>query len=74
MAHYCGVNAPGSRAISIQYWLNTYCSRQFNSPPLYKMAAISRTIVSDAFSKMKNLCISLKFVPKGPIDNNVASI
>ena len=38
------------------------------------MAAISQTTFSDAFSRMKNLCIliriSLKFVLRGPIDNN----
>ena len=32
---------------------------------MYKMAAISHTIFSDAFST-----ISQKFVPKGPIGNN----
>ena len=38
------------------------------------MAAISQTVVSDAFSWMKNffIKISLNFVPKGPIDNNPA--
>ena len=38
------------------------------------MAANSQTISSDAFSWMKSFVfkISLKFVPKGPIDNNPA--
>ena len=36
---------------------------------LGKMTDISQTIFSDAFSWMKCLKISLKFVPKGPIDN-----
>ena len=42
-----------------------------------KMAAISQTVFSDAFSWMKNLYfdkISLKFVSKGPIDNNPALV
>ena len=42
------------------------------------MAAFSQTIFSDAFSWMKNVCIlikiSLKFVPKGPINNNLALV
>ena len=42
------------------------------------MAAISRTKSSDAFSLMKKFCIfikiSLKFVPKGPIDNSPALV
>ena len=47
--------------------------------PLDKMAAISQTIFSDAFSWMKSFVlklikISLKFVPKGPIDNNPALV
>ena len=41
------------------------------------MVAISQTIYSDAFLWMK-ICvlikISLKFVPKGPIDNNPALV
>ena len=49
-----------------------------NSSPLDKMAAISQAILSDAFSRMKKfgilLTISLKFVPKGPIDNNPALV
>ena len=40
---------------------------------LDKMAAISQTLFSNAFSWMKKYCIliniSLKFVPKGPINN-----
>ena len=45
--------------------------------PLDKIDAILQTIFSDAFSWMKSFIfwlikikISLKFVPKGPIDNN----
>ena len=42
------------------------------------MAAISQTIISDAFSWMNFyfilIDISLKFVPKGPIDNNLALV
>ena len=46
-----------------------------NVSPLDKMAAISHTEFSDAFSLMI-FCIkiSLKFVPKGPIDNNQALV
>ena len=40
-----------------------------------KMAAISQTIISDAFSWTTIVCvfinISLLFVPRGPIDNNL---
>ena len=43
----------------------------------YKMAAISQTILSDAFLRTK-FCIlikiSLKFVPKGLFDNNPALV
>ena len=46
--------------------------------PLDKMAVISQTIFSSAFSWMKSLYIlikiSLKFVRKGPIDNNPALV
>ena len=42
------------------------------------MAAILQTIFTDAFSQMKIFVffikISLKFLPKGPIDNNPASV
>ena len=42
------------------------------------MATILQTIYSDAFLLMKNSRIliefSLKFVPKGPIDNNPALV
>ena len=45
-----------------------------NSSPLDKMAAFSQMIFSDALLWMTSFCnlikISLKFVPKGPIDNN----
>ena len=45
--------------------------------PLDKMAAVSQTIFSDAFSWMK-FCIlfkiSLKFVAKDPIDKNPALV
>ena len=41
--------------------------------PLDKMAAISQTTFSDAFFLNETLCIliniSVKFVPKGPINN-----
>ena len=50
----------------------------FNSSPLDKMAAISQTIFSDAFSSMKIFIfshkISLKFVPKDPINRNPALV
>ena len=43
-----------------------------NSSPLDKMTTILQMIFSDAFSSMK-FCIlikiSLKFIPKGPIDH-----
>ena len=46
--------------------------------PLDKMAAISQTTFSNAFSWKKMLDffteLSLKFVPKGPIDNNLALV
>ena len=45
--------------------------------PLDEIAAILQTLFSDGFSWMKNLYfikISLKFVPKGPIDNNPAMV
>ena len=46
--------------------------------PLDKMAAISQAISSDAFFFYEKFCISikiwLKFVPKGPIDNNPALV
>ena len=46
--------------------------------PLDKTATFSQTIVSGAFSWMKNFIfwynISQKFVPKGPIDNNPALV
>ena len=49
-----------------------------NSSTLDKMAAISQMIFSDAFSVNENFCISikisLKFVSKGPIDNNPALV
>ena len=42
------------------------------------MAAILKTIYSDAFFVKEKICIlikiSLKFVPKGPIDNNPALV
>ena len=45
----------------------------FKSFPLGKMASISQTIFSDAFSWLNFFCIvikiSLKFVPNGPINN-----
>ena len=46
--------------------------------PLDKIAASSQTIFSGAFSWMNRffilINISLKFVPKGPIDNNPALV
>ena len=45
-----------------------------NSSPPDKMAAILQTIISDAFSWMKSFVSLLKFVPKGPIDNNPALV
>ena len=46
--------------------------------PLDRMAAILQTIFPGALLCMKHFCISikisLKFVPKGPIDNNPALI
>ena len=42
--------------------------------PLDKMAAVLQTIFSDAFSWMKSFLFSLKFVPKDPIDNNLALV
>ena len=45
---------------------------------LDQMAAISQTIFSDAFSLNEKFCIlikiSLKFVPKASIDNNLALV
>ena len=47
--------------------------------PLDKMASISQTISSDAFSLMKSFVFwldrtSLKFAPNGPIDSNQALV
>ena len=46
--------------------------------PLDKMAAISQTMFSDAFSWMKSFVVwlqfYLKFVPKGPNDNKPALV
>ena len=46
--------------------------------PLDKMASISQTAFPNAFSWMKNfeflIEMSLKFVPKGPIDNYPAFV
>ena len=44
--------------------------------PLDKMAAISQTTFLNAFSWMNSFVfwISLKFVPKGPIDNTTALV
>ena len=45
---------------------------------LHKMEVISQKIVSDAFSRKNFFCIlikiSLKFVPKGQINNNPALV
>ena len=42
------------------------------------MAAISQTIVSDAFSWTKDMCVLMKFplefAPKGSIDDNVVLV
>ena len=51
----------------------------FNSSPPEQMAVISQMIFSDAkFFLNKKFCIlikfSLKFVPKGPIENNSALV
>ena len=45
--------------------------------PLDKMAAISQTIISDAFSWIKIYILnglSLRFIPKGPIDNSLTLV
>ena len=44
-------------------------------PDKKKMATISQTTISNAFWRMKSFVlirISLKFIPKGPIDNKPA--
>ena len=55
-------------------WFLKRCSLTHLPPD--KKAAISQTILSDAFSWMKIffiwIKISLKFVPYGPIDNKLA--
>ena len=56
--------APGSslqvqKLPRIMQW--SFCSHSINSSPLYKMAAISQTIISDAFSWMKIFVFWLKF-------------
>ena len=46
--------------------------RVINSFPPEKMSVISQTTVSNAFSLMRNLYliqVSIKFAPKGPVDN-----
>ena len=55
--------------------IRVYClcvTKALTHLPLHKMAAFSQTIFSDAFLWMKSILIkiSLKFVPKGQIDNN----
>ena len=52
---------------------------QVNLFPMDKMAAISQTVFSYAFSWMKRFVFWLKFrwqkfVPMGPIDNNPAMV
>ena len=45
--------------------------------PLDKMAAISQTIIFDAFSWIKIYILnrlSLRFIPKGPIDNSLTLV
>ena len=46
------------------------CKLLLTHLPLAKMTTISQTMFSEAFSLMKK--ISMKFVPKGPIDNKPA--
>ena len=59
--------------------LNIYCKSVGEHPPLHslrpsKMAAIWQTTFSNAFPWMKIHTISLKFVPKGPINNIRTSV
>ena len=60
------------------HWLRPSSATNVTHLSLDKMAAISQTIFSDAFLWMKIshilIKISLKFVPKGPIDNNPAMV
>ena len=55
----------------VRHWTGWLIAR--NSSPRDKMATISQTTFSSAFSRMKKICIlirnSLKLVPTGPIDN-----
>ena len=65
-----------SRQCAVSLLLEASSSHRVNSSPLDKMATISQTMLSDASSWMKSVFIlikiSLKFVSKGPIDNNPA--
>ena len=58
--------------------LNVVSRGPFNSSPTGQMATISQTIFSDALfvNEMFFILIkfSLKFVPKHPIDNNLALV
>ena len=53
-------------------------SNDLTNLPLDKMASISQTIFSDAFSGIKRfvflITILLKFAPKSPFDNNPALV
>ena len=64
-----------------QTWTKVICllhDMHFNLSPVEKMAAILQTTFLNAFSWMKSFVfrfkISLKLVPKGPIDNQSALV
>ena len=63
--------------MTMQFLLSATHQHPLTDLPLDNIAAISQTIFSDAFSWMKSFVFiksSLKFVPKGPIDNNPALV
>ena len=59
--------------VAVVSQINSVC-QGLTHLPLDKMAAISQTIFSCAFSWMKVLYFEQKFVHKGPIDNNLSLV
>ena len=58
-----------AKTIPNRYWLIELLDNSLTHWGRYKMAAISQTTFSNAFSWMLSLWISLKFVPKVRINN-----
>ena len=74
MAFCVSLKAHGHTFIMLLYFHDcTFMLTLNSSPPPDKMAAISQTIFSDAFSWLKSFVFWLNFTevfPKGPDDNN----